>query len=316
MRKSLKVVFAGTPEFGLPCLDALSASQHQIIAVYTQPDRPAGRGRKLQASAVKQWAVEHQYPVYQPLNFKAHEDRDQLAALEPDVMVVIAYGLILPQSVLEIPKYACINVHASLLPRWRGASPIQQAVLHGDMESGVTIMQMDAGLDTGKILNRASCPIENKDTAGDLHDKLAKISAKPLIETLDNIEDYLSNAQKQEDAQACYAPKINKTEARIDWQTSALEIERKIRAFSPWPIAFTEIKGTSLRIHQAQVIHDETTQAAGTIIDINRKQVIVATNKHCLAIEKLQFPGSRIISVSDWFNAGQPHLKLNMVLGS
>lgn len=314
MTNALKVVFAGTPEFGLPCLEAIQASKHHLLAVYTQPDRPAGRGRKLQASPIKQWALTQELPVYQPLNFKAEEDRETLAALKPDVVVVIAYGLLLPQSVLDIPKYACINVHASLLPRWRGASPIQQAILHGDPQSGVTIMQMDAGLDTGNMLNRASCEIGKHDSAGDLHDQLAKISAAPLIETLDQIEKYLAEGQKQDDAQATYAPKISKAQAKIDWQKPAIEIDRQIRAFSPWPIAYTEVDGTTLRIHQAKVLMTESNHPAGTIIDIQRNHLVVATTKQALAIEKLQFPGSKVITVSDWINAGQPHLTLNMIL--
>ncbi|HAU1882018.1 TPA: methionyl-tRNA formyltransferase, partial [Legionella pneumophila] len=181
----LTVVFAGTPEFGLPCLDALIQSRHHLKAVYTQPDRPAGRGRKLQESPVKEWAINHQIPVYQPLNFKNQEAVDELSALKPDVMVVIAYGLILPKAVLEIPRLGCINVHASLLPRWRGASPIQHAILHGDAESGVTIMQMDVGLDTGPMLCKATCPVTSSDTAGSLHDKLAKMSVKPLLDVLE-----------------------------------------------------------------------------------------------------------------------------------
>ncbi len=314
MTKPLRIVFAGTPAFGLPSLDALVASSHELVAVYTQPDRPAGRGRKLQPSAVKQWALNHGVPVYQPLNFKDQSARDDLAALTPDVMVVIAYGLILPKAVLDIPQYGCINVHASLLPRWRGASPIQQALLHGDKQSGVTIMQMDVGMDTGKMLKKVSCTIQAHDTAGDLHDKLAEISTEPLIKTLDHLKESLTQAESQNDAQATYAPKISKEDAKINWYQPAIDIDRLIRAFSPWPIAFTETDQLTLRVHQASIIEKDSNQEPGTVVDINRKQIIVATAKQCIAIEKLQFSGGKAISVTDWYNAGQPHLSINKVL--
>ncbi len=310
----LNIVFAGTPEFGLPSLEALLQSPHQIKAIYTQPDRPAGRGRKLQASAVKEWALEHQIPVYQPLNFKTPESVAELAQLNPDVLLVIAYGLILPRAVLEIPRLGCINVHASLLPRWRGASPIQHAVLHGDNESGVTIMQMDAGMDTGDMLCRAECPISSSDTAGSLHDRLAQISAKPLLATLDALANNQARPEVQNNELATYAGKINKEDALINWQDSAMNIDRQIRAFNPWPIAYTIIGEEILRIHQGQIIEMECVQTPGTIISLDKKGMLVATGSDGLLVTKIQFSGAKAISVADWLNSGKTQLHTGLIL--
>ncbi|MCL9684794.1 methionyl-tRNA formyltransferase [Legionella maioricensis] len=310
----LNLVFAGTPEFGLPCLDALLQSSHQIKAIYTQPDRPAGRGRKLQASAVKEWAVEHEIPVYQPLNFKNPESIAELAQLKPDVLVVIAYGLILPKAVLEIPRLGCINVHASLLPRWRGASPIQHAVLYGDSESGVTIMQMDVGMDTGDMLAKAVCPIGPSDTAGSLHDRLAQISVKPLLTTLDALANNQAQPEVQNNDLATYAGKINKEDALINWQNSAADINRQIRAFNPWPIAYTVLGEEILRIHQAQIMEIECSQTPGTVISIDKKGMLVATGNKGVLVTRIQFPGAKAISVADWLNSGKTQLHAGLIL--
>lgn len=299
----LKIVFAGTPAFGLPCLDALIEASYSLQAIYTQPDRPAGRGRKLQASAVKDWAIQQHIPVYQPLNFKTQEALDELAALTPDVLIVIAYGLILPKAVLEIPKFGCINAHASLLPRWRGASPIQQAILHGDAETGVTIMQMDVGLDTGAMLCKATCPITSTDTASSLHDKLAQLAAKPLLNTLDALSNNTSEPQIQNNELATYAAKINKEDAHIDWQQSAIDIDRKIRGLNPWPIAYTHIGTEVLRIHQAQVVPVPSSPKPGAVISIDKKGLLVATGAQGLLLEKIQLPGAKIITIADWLNS-------------
>ncbi|MCW8417729.1 methionyl-tRNA formyltransferase [Fluoribacter dumoffii] len=309
----LNIIFAGTPEFGLPCLDALLHSTHHIQAIYTQPDRPAGRGRKLQASAVKEWAVSHQIPVYQPQNFKNPEAISELAALKPDVMVVIAYGLILPKAVLEIPRLGCINVHASLLPRWRGASPIQSAILHGDKETGVTIMQMDAGMDTGAMLRKVICPISASETAQSLHDKLAQISAEPLLQTLNELAAQTLHPEIQNDELATYAKKINKEDALINWHDAAGEIDCKIRAFNPWPIAYTALHEEILRIHKAQVVSLETKQVPGTVIAIDKKGLVVATGDQGLLIEKIQFPGGKVISIADWLNSSKSTLHTGYV---
>lgn len=314
MIPSLRIVFAGTPEFGLPCLEALSLSQHRLIAVYTQPDRPAGRGRKLQPSAVKRWAIEQQLPVHQPLNFKSTEAVETLAALKPDLMVVIAYGLILPAAVLAIPRLGCINVHASLLPRWRGASPIQQAILQGDKQSGVTIMHMDIGLDTGDALAEVSCEIDNLETAGSLHDKLSQLAPVPLMTTIEALAKGAIKASPQDNTQAVYAAKINKTDACIDWQKPATVIDRQIRAFNPWPIAYTQAGADVLRIHQAQIEQGNSNATPGTILAIDKKGLLVATGTDNLRIEIIQFPGGKAMKVADWMNAGRWPAFLNLIL--
>jgi methionyl-tRNA formyltransferase len=318
---SLNIVFAGTPEFGLPCLEAIKASQHTIKAVYTQPDRPAGRGRTLQASAVKEWAKAHEIPIYQPLNFKDTEAIAQLTALAPDILVVIAYGLILPSAVLTLPRLGCINVHASFLPRWRGASPIQQAILHGDTQSGVTIMQMDKGMDTGNILMQAQCPIDAHDTAQHLHDRLAELAITPLLTTLSALASHSLNSEKQNDLLATHAPKINKSDAMINWHQPAIHIDRQIRAFNPWPIAYTHINEQVLRVHQAQVLGQDPTYAhnvlqkePGTILSIDKTGILVATADGCLLIERLQFSGSKVLLVRDWLNANRSELQVGLIL--
>lgn len=302
---SLNIVFAGTPAFGLPALEALAHSEHRVQAIYTQPDRPAGRGRKLQASAIKEWALAQEIPVYQPLNFKTPEAIAELEALKPDVMIVIAYGLILPKAVLEIPRLGCINVHASLLPRWRGASPIQQAILHGDSESGVTIMQMDVGLDTGDMLRKAICPITPQDTASSLHDKLAKLAAQPLLQTLEELAAGTAKPELQNDEHATYAGKINKEDAHIAWQENAALIDQKIRAFNPWPVAYTFFNGEILRIHQAQLVPSEFTEAPGSVIRIDKKGMLIATGHQGVLVEKIQWPGGKVISIADWLNSSR-----------
>ncbi len=312
--KPLNIVFAGTPAFTLPSLNALAASNHHLLAVYTQPDRPAGRGRALQASAVKTWAQAHQIPIFQPLNFKDSQAIADLAALSPDILVVIAYGLILPQAVLDLPRLGCINVHASLLPRWRGASPIQQAILHGDQQTGVTIMQMDAGMDTGAMLITTSCPINSDDTAEHLHDRLADLATTPLITTLDALSIGMPQATIQDEALATYAPKIQKEAAAINWHKSAREIDRQIRAFNPWPIAWTQAGDHVLRIHQARSIAQAPTKPPGTITSIGKHGMLVATGEHTLLVERIQFAGGKVMSVADWLNAGRNQLHIDLVL--
>lgn len=312
--RPLNIVFAGTPEFTLPCLKALAASRHHVQAVYTQPDRPAGRGRALHASAVKTWADAHHLPVYQPINFKDSQAIAELAALAPDILVVIAYGLILPQAVLNIPRLGCINVHASILPRWRGASPIQQAILQGDQETGVTIMQMDAGMDTGAMLIQASCPIHSDDTAESLHDRLAELSAAPLLETLDLLAAGHAQVEQQDQALATYAPKIKKEDAAINWHKPAIEIDRQIRAYNPWPIAWTKIGDEVLRIHRARVIEQKPTKKPGTILSIDKHGMLVATGEQALLVERLQFAGGKAMSVADWLNAGRRQLHTHLIL--
>jgi methionyl-tRNA formyltransferase len=316
MNPSLNIVFAGTPAFTLPSLNALLGSKHRLQAVYTQPDRPAGRGRKLQPSAVKEWAQQQHLPILQPNHFKDPTTVECLAALQPDIMVVIAYGLILPKTILNIPRLGCINVHASLLPRWRGASPIQHAILHGDAESGVTIMQMDAGMDTGDMLAQVNCAILAQDTATSLHDRLAKLATTPLLQTLEALASGKAHPIVQDHSQATYAPKINKEQASIDWHQSAKNIDQQIRAFNPWPIAYTELDSLLIRIHQARVVTEPCNAAPGTIISINKHGILVATGESGgLLIERLQFPNANILSVADWVNSSRRQLETNRILG-
>ncbi|WP_419419494.1 methionyl-tRNA formyltransferase [Legionella sp. D16C41] len=311
---NLRIAFAGTPEFGLPCLEALFNSNHQLVAIYTQPDRPAGRGRKLQPSAVKEWALKHGLPVYQPVNFRNPEEVARLAALELDLLIVIAYGLILPKSVLSIPRLGCVNVHASLLPRWRGASPIQQAILHGDEYSGVTIMQMDVGMDTGQILSKVQYKLKPAETAASLHDKLAQLAVAPLLDTLSALAKGYSEPVAQDERLVTYAGKINKQDALIFWDQKATKIDSQIRAYNPWPIAYTHADAEVVRIHQAEIEATTYTLPPGTIVAIDKQGILVATSEQSLRIQRLQFAGGKILSVADWLNSGRTQLKIGQIL--
>jgi len=303
MSHPLKIIFAGTPEFAAEALKALLKTEHQIVAVYTQPDRPAGRGRKLTASPVKAVALEFDLPVYQPANLKGDEDLKILEALQADLMIVAAYGLILPQRVLDAPEIDCINIHASLLPRWRGAAPIHRAILAGDSETGITIMQMEAGLDTGAMLYKLSCPIEAGETAGSLHDKLAAMGAQALLESLPGIADGSLQPEVQDDSLTTYAHKLSKAESVIDWTKSAIELARQINAFNPWPVAQADMDGKPLRLWQAEALSESTTQPPGSIVASGLSGIDVATVDGVLRILKLQLPGKRVMSVADFLNA-------------
>ena len=300
----MRIIFAGTPDFAATTLAALLTTEHEICAVYSQPDRPAGRGRKLTASPVKQLALQHHIPVEQPLNFKEETDREKLASYQADLMIVVAYGLLLPQIVLDTPRLGCINVHASLLPRWRGAAPIQRAILAGDSKTGICIMQMEAGLDTGPVLQRAEIPIEATDTGEQLHDKLAKLGADTLLEALNNFEQLQAKASPQNDAESCYAAKIQKAEANIDWSQSALQIDRQIRAFNSWPVAQTLWQDKMLRIWNAAVIDYYDPKAIpGTIIQIDHDGIDIATGDGVIRVLTLQAPGKKAMPVRDFLNA-------------
>lgn len=296
----LKVVFAGTPEFAAEALTALINSEHEVIAVYTQPDRPAGRGRKLKASPVKEVAEKYNLPIYQPESLKSESDQQQLRELNPDVMIVAAYGLILPQVVLDIPRMGCLNIHASLLPRWRGAAPIQRAILAGDTETGITIMQMNAGLDTGDMLSTSTCPIEQSETAGSLHDKLATLGASSLLKTLDQLLSGKIKAVKQDDSQASYAHKLEKQEAQLDWTLSAEQLDRQIRAFNPWPVAFFLVDDQTVRVWDAEIIDKQG--AAGTVLQANKNGVDIACGHNSLRLLKLQPPGKKAMDVASFLN--------------
>ncbi len=299
----LKIIFAGTPEFAAHILQALIPSQHNIIAVYTQPDRPAGRGRKLSASPVKQLAEQHQIPIYQPLTLRDEQEQKKLAELQADLMIVVAYGLILPKPVLEAPKLGCLNVHASLLPRWRGAAPIQRAILAGDSETGITIMQMDEGLDTGAMLYKLACPILPDDTSEILHDRLVDLGAKALMHTLNHISDI--QPEQQNNNLATYAHKIKKEEAHIDWSEPAQAIARKVHAFNPWPVAFVGGGDSAIRIWEANVLSNENKSnlTPGTIVEASAHGIDIATAKGVIRLQKLQLPGGRVLSVADIMNS-------------
>jgi len=301
-------VFAGTPEFALPCLDACLRAPADVVAVYTQPDRPAGRGRKLFASPIKQRAIEAGIPVEQPLTLKNAAAQARLAELAPDLMIVVAYGLILPRRVLALPRLGCWNVHASLLPRWRGAAPIQRAILAGDTQTGVDLMQMEAGLDTGPILLERRTPITAGETGGSLHDTLAGLGAEVLSEGLERIaRGETLPAQAQPDAGATYAHKIDKAEARLDWNEPAAALARKVRAFNPWPVAEAELHGERLRIWSAEALAEPTLAQPGTILDSSRDALDVATGDGVLRIREVQREGGRRVSVRDWQNARREH---------
>lgn len=303
MTRALNVIFAGTPEFAAITLDALLKTQHRICAVYTQPDRPAGRGRKLTPGPVKQLALQHGLTVLQPESLKSQQVQSELNAFNADVMVVVAYGLILPPAILQAPTLGCINVHASLLPRWRGAAPIQRAILAGDRQTGVTIMQMDVGLDTGDMLLVRTTPIESTDTAETLHDRLAVIGAEALVETLQLLSEGQTKPEKQDDTLATYAEKLQKSEALIDWHQSAQAIHRKVCAFNPWPVAQTGLEGKVVRIWQSEVVQQHYTESPGTVIDESKSGIDVATGDGVLRIRKLQLPGGKPLEVADFLNA-------------
>ncbi|MDA9558053.1 methionyl-tRNA formyltransferase [Vibrio sp.] len=311
MSKPLRIVFSGTPDFAAKHLSALLDSHHDVIAVYTQPDRPAGRGKKLMASPVKLLALEHNIPVYQPKNFKQEEDKQTLKDLNADLMVVVAYGLLLPQDVLDTPKLGCINVHGSILPRWRGAAPIQRSIWAGDKETGVTIMQMDIGLDTGDMLKIATLPIESTDTSASMYSKLAELGPDALVACISDIADNNVIATQQDDALANYAKKLNKEEAKIQWSDEAAHIERCVRAFNPWPMSYFQIEEQNIKVWGSSVSNMTTKATAGTIIQADKNGIFVATGKGVICLEKLQIPGKKpclcsdiLNSKSQWFEVG------------
>lgn len=324
--KAMRVVFAGTPEFAATALEALIKQQDtlniEIVAVYTQPDRKSGRGQKLTASAVKQVALDYDIPVEQPATFKKSVTegmaaRQTLRTYHPDVMIVAAYGLILPIGVLNTPTHGCLNIHASLLPRWRGAAPIHRALLAGDDETGITIMQMDKGLDTGDMLYKVKCPIESDDTTASLHDKLADLGASAITTVLQDLPSYQAQAIKQNDAEANYAEKLVKTEGEIDWTQPASVIERQIRGLNPWPGAYTFLDGQRVKILASMPVNDtqQTVKPAGTVISVGRKAILVAcgkaydsdtnTESSTLRITQLQFAGGKPVSAEQVCHGNQ-----------
>lgn len=297
----MKIIFAGTPHFAASALAAL-LEKHQVAAVLTQPDRPAGRGMQLTASPVKQLALQHGLPVLQPVTLKSEEVQREIAALNADVMVVAAYGLILPRAVLQLPRHGCLNIHASLLPRWRGAAPIPRAILAGDSETGITIMQMDEGLDTGDMLLRRACPIAPNDTAQTLHDKLATMGADSIIEALHLLEEGRLTPVRQYEAGATYAAKLLKSEAQIDWQQAARQIERAVRAFNPFPVVHTGFEGTMIKIWQAS-LQEGMAGNPGEVLASGSDGITVACGQDALRLEILQRPGGRAQPAAQFLQA-------------
>ncbi len=313
MSSSLRIVFAGTPEFAARHLQALLDSEHSVVAVYTQPDRPAGRGQKLTPSAVKQLALKHDLPVLQPENLRSAEAQQELADFNADLMVVVAYGLILPQVVLDTPRLGCINSHASLLPRWRGAAPIQRAIEAGDAESGITVMQMEAGLDTGPMLLKVSTPILASDTGGSLHDRLATLGPDAVLNAIQGLLDGSLTPEKQLDGLATYAHKLNKQAALIDWQRPAAALDCQIRAMHPWPICHTSLAGENLKIHVAEPAEGQG--QPGEILSAEREGLLVACGEQALRLTHLQLPNARALAFSDVLNSKKDLFQPGQVLG-
>ncbi len=307
----MNVVFAGTPAFAVPTLEALLHAGHHVAAVYTQPDRPAGRGRQLAISAVKDVALAHELPVMQPTTLKG--GADALRAFAPEVLVVVAYGLLLPADILAVPRHGCLNVHASLLPRWRGAAPIQRAIEAGDTRTGVTIMQMDVGLDTGDMLATAEVPIGETDTAQTLHDTLAVVGARALVDTLAAIARGTAQPRKQDDALATYARKLSKSEAVLDWSLPAATLARKVRAFNPWPVAQARWEGQNLRIWDARAVPPVRKAPPGTVLAAGPQGIEVATGEGALALLGLQPEGGKAMTAESFLHGRR--LRAGDVLG-
>ncbi|HLS97651.1 MAG TPA: methionyl-tRNA formyltransferase [Porticoccaceae bacterium] len=305
--RDLRVVFGGTPDFAAHHLDALIAAGCQLVGVFTQPDRPAGRGKKLTPSPVKELALAHGLPVFQPASLKDPDAQRLLTDLAPDLFVVVAYGLLLPRAVLDIPRHGCINVHASLLPRWRGAAPIQRAIEAGDSLTGITIMGMDVGLDTGDMLRKVSCPIAADDTGGSLHDKLAALGPPALLATIADIARGETHPEKQDDSLATYAAKISKQEAEIDWRGDAIVIDRRIRAFNPFPVAYTLLAGEPLRIWRAAPVTTDHSAAPGTLLAVNDDSVTLACGHGALRLLEVQLPGKKRMPMAELLR-GNPRL--------
>lgn len=314
MKQNLNVIFAGAPEFAAGHLQALLDADINIVAVYTQPDRPAGRGKKLTPTAVKALALKHDIPVEQPTSLKGDEALATINQYQADIMIVVAYGLLLPQSILDAFKYGCINVHASLLPRWRGAAPIQRCIEAGDTESGVGIMQMEAGLDTGPVLHEIRLPIGDQETGGELHDRLLGAGKEALVAALQRIENGTAAAQPQPSEGITYAHKLDKAAAKLDFNRSAVALANQVRAFNPWPVCHTSLNDKVLRVWQSRAVDCEHSGAVGEIVQLTKTQAIVQCGEGHLALEAVQLPGKKALAIRDLLNSNNAPLQLGMKL--
>ncbi|WP_053956942.1 methionyl-tRNA formyltransferase [Inediibacterium massiliense] len=308
----MKIVFMGTPDFSVPCLKQIIQDGHEVIGVFTQPDRPKGRGKKLTSPPVKEIAMEYNIPVFQPQKIREEESVQQIRELKPDCIVVVAFGQILPKSILDIPKFGCINVHASLLPKYRGAAPIHWAIINGEKISGVTTMYMDEGLDTGDMILKREVPIEDK-IAGELHDELSIEGAKLLKETLVLIEKKCAPREKQIDEQSNYASILNKDTGKIDWKNTAQDIYNLIRGVNPWPTAYTTYNGQKMKIWKAKVTQESCNEISGKIIKVNKEGLFVCTKEKILLIEEIQFPNSKRMTVDAYLRGHD--IEENIILG-
>jgi methionyl-tRNA formyltransferase len=302
MDQSLAVAFAGTPDFALPALDAIAASRHRLAVIYTQPDRPAGRGQRLTASPVKERGLALGVPIEQPSTLRDPAAGATLAAFAPDVMVVVAYGLLLPEAVLAVPRLGCLNIHASLLPRWRGAAPVARAIMAGDAVTGVCIMRMETGLDTGPVMLRCEVPIGARETAGEVQARLAAEGARLIVPALDALAAGTARFEPQDATRATYAHKLEKSEARLSWREPAHALQRRIRALNPWPIAETTLDGAQLRIYEAEVVAAQSGSVPGTILRAGPDGIVVMTGEQALSIRRLQLPGRRAVPAADFAN--------------
>ncbi|KAA8994868.1 methionyl-tRNA formyltransferase [Affinibrenneria salicis] len=303
MSDSLRIIFAGTPDFAARHLEALLASRHQVVGVFTQPDRPAGRGNKLTASPVKMLALQQGIEVFQPKSLRPAESQQLVAGLNADIMVVVAYGLILPTEVLAMPRLGCVNVHGSLLPRWRGAAPIQRALWAGDESTGVTIMQMDAGLDTGAMLHKIACPIDRQDTSASLYEKLAQLGPQGLLTTLEQLSNSQAQAEAQDEALATYAAKLSKEEARLDWRLPARQLALCVRAFNPWPVSYFVVEEQSVKVWRAEALDIDHQAQPGTILQADKHGIHIAAAKGVLNILELQPAGKKTMQAQDLLNS-------------
>lgn len=309
----MRIVFMGTPDFAVPVLESLVEGGHEVIAVVTQPDKQKGRGKAMQFPPVKVKALEYQIPVYQPLKARNPEFIAQMQQLNPDAMVVVAFGQILPKAILDIPKYGCINVHASLLPKYRGAAPMQWCIINGETQTGITTMMMDVGLDTGDMLKKVVVPIEPKETGESLHDKLAAIGGPLTLETLKELEAGTLKGEKQQDELSCYAKRLTKELGKIDWSKSAVCIERLIRGLNSWPSAYTKVLGKTLKIWVADVLEEQSTLPVGSIVSISKDEFTVQTGDGILAIKEVQLEGKKRMDAGAFLRGF--HLEEGMVLG-